>query len=124
MGKFADGLGPQCGPANIDLCDADKKAQIAKFQAMSAGDRDKQIAESEAKMAKLESDFKSFVDGLQKQYKEASDNKEKETEEIKNSGLGLLKAVKLTRRPRRQSSRSAQGVRCCSSASCGRKAEL
>jgi len=91
--KFADGLGPQCGPANIDLCDADKKAQIAKFQAMSAADREKQIAESEAKMGKLESDFKSFVDGLQKQYKEASDKKEKDTEEIKNSGLGLLKAV-------------------------------
>merc|ERR1712039_735613 len=91
--KFADGLGPQCGPANIDLCDADKKAQIAKFQAMSAGDREKEIAESEAKLAKLESDFKSFVDGLQKSYKEASDKKEKDSEEIKGSGLGMLKAV-------------------------------
>merc|ERR1712013_41600 len=37
--KFADGLGPQCGPANLDLCDDAKKKQIADMQAMSASDR-------------------------------------------------------------------------------------
>merc|ERR1719272_2646994 len=30
--KFAEeNLGPTCGPANLDLCDADGKAQIKKF---------------------------------------------------------------------------------------------
>merc|ERR1711933_287498 len=28
--KFAEGMGPSCGPANLDLCDDEKKAQIAK----------------------------------------------------------------------------------------------
>ena len=36
MKKFAEeNLGPQCGPANLDLCDAATKAKIEKFMAMS-----------------------------------------------------------------------------------------
>jgi len=91
--KHADSLGPQCGPAHIDLCDAAKKAEIEKFQAMSSADREKAIKESEATLTQIESDFKKFVDGLQAQYKEASEKKEKDSEAVKNSGLGLLKAV-------------------------------
>ena len=45
------------------------------------------------KMKKTEKDFETFVDGLQKQYKEASDKKDKDLEDIKNSGLGLMKSV-------------------------------
>jgi len=93
MKAHAESLGPQCGPANLDLCDDAKKKQIAEFQAMSASDREKDIAEKEKAMAKLESDFKAFVDGLQKSYTEANDKKDKDTEELKNSGLGVLKAV-------------------------------
>jgi flagellar motility protein MotE (MotC chaperone) len=59
----------------------------------SADDRQKQITEQEKEMAKLEADFKNFVDGLQKQYTEASEKKDKGLEDIKNSGLGLLKSV-------------------------------
>jgi hypothetical protein len=91
--KFAEELGPQCGPANLDLCDAEKKKQIEAFQALSAADREKKIKEDEKKMEKLEADFKTFVDGLQKSYTEASEKKEKDVEAIKGSGLGLLKAV-------------------------------
>merc|ERR1711935_85720 len=37
--KFADeNLGPSCGPKNLDLCGAEKKAEIKKFQGMSASD--------------------------------------------------------------------------------------
>merc|ERR1719253_1711403 len=91
--KFAEGLGPQCGPANLDLCDADKKKQIEKFQALSASDREAQISEKEKAMSTLESDFKKFVENLQKSYTEANEKKDKDVENIKNSGLGLLKAV-------------------------------
>jgi len=91
--KFAESLGPQCGPANLDLCDAAKKKQIAEFQAMSASEREKSIAEKEEAMSKLESDFKTFTDGLQKSYTEANEKKDKDVEELKNSGLGILKAV-------------------------------
>jgi len=91
--KHAESLGPSCGPANMDLCDAAKKAEIEKFQAMSSADREKAIKESEAKLTQIDSDFKKFVDGLQAQYKEASEKKEKDEAAIKNGGLGILKAV-------------------------------
>jgi len=91
--KFADGLGPQCSPANLDLCDDTKKAQIKEFMAMSSADRDQLTKDKEAEMEKLESDFKALLEGLQKEYSAASEKKEKDVEAIKTSGLGLLKAV-------------------------------
>merc|ERR1712060_930075 len=91
--KFAEGLGPQCGPANLDLCDAEKKAKIEEFSKLSGDERDKMIKEKEAEMEKAEKDFKTFVEGLQKQYQEASDKKDKDVEAIKAGGLGLLKSV-------------------------------
>jgi len=46
MKKFAkDNLKPLCSPANIDLCDEDKKKEIADFQAMPLEDLNKQIEE-------------------------------------------------------------------------------
>merc|ERR1719160_713600 len=92
--KFAEeNLGPTCGPANLDLCDDEKKASIEKFSAMSAADLEAAIKEKTDAAEKLETDFKEFVEGLQKQYTEASEKKEKDVEEVKNSGLGLMKAV-------------------------------
>jgi hypothetical protein len=93
LNKFADSLGPQCSPANIDLCDDAKKAQIKEFIALSSADREKQITAKEAELEKLESDFKTFVEGLQKTYSDANEKKDKDIEAIKASGLGLLKSV-------------------------------
>ena len=46
--------------------------------------------EKEAEIEKLETDFKAFVDGLQKQYSEASDKKDKDTEvALLDSGFGI-----------------------------------
>lgn len=90
---FAKGLGPQCGPAKLELCDAESKKQIEEFKAMGAAKREAEIKEKEQEMEKLEADFKTFVDGLQQQYKEASEKKEKDQEAIKAAGLGRLKAV-------------------------------
>merc|ERR1719454_669478 len=92
--KFAEEkLGPTCGPANLDLCDDAKKAEIEKFSKMSASELEASIKEKTETMEKLETDFKEFVEGLQKSYSDASDKKEKDVEEVKNSGLGLMKAV-------------------------------
>mmetsp|Transcript_145395 Transcript_145395/g.465844 ORF Transcript_145395/g.465844 Transcript_145395/m.465844 type:complete len:169 (-) Transcript_145395:413-919(-) len=90
---FAEGLGPQCSPANMDLCDDAKKAQIKEFTSLSQAKRDEMIKEKEAEAAKVESDFKTFVDGLQKSYTEANEKKDKDIEALKSSGLGLLKSV-------------------------------
>merc|ERR1712048_1013130 len=89
--KFAEeNLGPTCGPANMDLCDAEKKALIEKFQGMSEADLASAIKEKEAAIEKLESDFKTFVEGLQKQYSDANSKKDTDLAEVKNSGLGLM----------------------------------
>jgi len=92
--KFAEEtLGPTCGPANLDLCDEEKKGLIQKFQAMSSTELDAAVAEKNSALEKLEADFKTYVDGLQKTYSEANEKKDKDIEEIKNSGLGLMKSV-------------------------------
>merc|ERR1711933_490356 len=65
--KFAkENLKPMCSPSNIDLCEGDKKAQIEKFLGMAGDELDKMIAEKEKKEA-----------------------------DIKESGLGLMKACKV-----------------------------
>merc|ERR1712118_614986 len=69
-----------------------RKKQIAEFMALSAEKRSEMIKEKESEMEKLEADFKAFVEGLQKQYKESSDKKDSDIEAIKKAGLGLLKA--------------------------------
>lgn len=93
--KFAEeNLKPMCSPANIDLCDDDKKAEIEKFSSMSAEDLDASIKEKEAEMEKAEEDFKNGVSELQEKYQKLMTAKEEKLEEIKASGLGLMKAVK------------------------------
>jgi len=93
--KFAkENLKPMCSPANIDLCDAEKKATIEKFLAMDGGELDKLIAENDKKIEESEAAFKTGVEGLQAQYQKMMEEKDKTQEEIKNSGLGLMKACK------------------------------
>ena len=93
--KFAsENLKPVCSPANIDLCDADKKKQIEDLQALSASDLDAKIKEKEAESAAAEKKFTEEVDKLQKRYQELQKEKEEATEAIKASGLGLMKSVK------------------------------
>jgi hypothetical protein len=91
--KHAETLGPSCGPANLDLCDEEKKKKIAEFVALGADKREAMIKEKEAEGEKLEADFKAFVEGLNKRYKEESAKKDEALEAAKNSGLGLMKAV-------------------------------
>jgi len=96
--KHADeNLGPSCGPDNLDLCDDEKKATIEKYQAMSVADLDAFIEESTKKMETAESDFKKFVEGLQKSYEEENKKKDETVEGIKSSGLGFAKAVKASK---------------------------
>jgi soluble cytochrome b562 len=97
--KFADEkLKPMCSPSNIDLCDDDKKAEIKKFMDMSDADLEKEIKEKEDEMTKAEEEFKTFVEGLQSQYQEGMKKKDEALDAIKESGLGLMKAVKVAKK--------------------------
>jgi len=93
--KFAqENLKPICSPTNIDLCDGDKKKDIEKFLGMDSAELDKLIAESEKKIEQAETDFKAGVEKLQAEYQGLMQKKEDTEKEIKDSGLGLMKACK------------------------------
>lgn len=89
-----ENLKPVCSPANIDLCDADKKAEIEKFTAMSDSDLESAIAEKEKQQEEAETNFKDQVQKLQETYQQLMSDKDKAIEDVKASGLGLMKAVK------------------------------
>jgi len=93
--KFAsENLKPVCSPANLDLCDDAKKAEIGKLQALSASELDSKIKEKEEEQKAAEKKFTDEVDKLQKRYQELQKEKEDALEAIKASGLGLMKSVK------------------------------
>jgi len=96
--KFAEeNLKPMCSPNNIDLCDDEKKAQIKKYQDMSDADLASAIEAEEKKLADAEELFKTEVQKLQKKYEELSAEKDNTMTEVKNSGLGLMKSVKIAK---------------------------
>merc|ERR1740130_611706 len=81
-------------PNNIDICDATQKAEIEKFQTMSADELTAAIAGKDKEGVDAEALFKSEVEKLQKTYEQLQKDKETTLEEIKKSGLGIMKAVK------------------------------
>merc|ERR1719414_439376 len=86
-------LGPTCGPANLDLCDADSKKKIEELQAMSMDDLTKTIKAKEDELKTLEAESKKFVEGLQKAYENNNKEAEAKKKAITDSGLGVMKAV-------------------------------
>ena len=94
LAKFAkENLKPVCSVANIDLCDDEKKALITKYQALSVDELKKIVEEDEKKIEDAEKEFQDGVAKLQEAYQKLTEDKEKTVEEIKNAGLGLVKAV-------------------------------
>jgi len=93
--KFAtENLGPSCGPANLDLCDADQKKKIEEASAMSEADLDAKIKAEEGKIEAAETHFKEEVEKLQATYEKLSKNKDETIANVKKSGLGMLKSVR------------------------------
>lgn len=96
--KFAEeNLKPVCSPANIDLCDDDKKKEIEGFMALSAADLDAKIAEEEKKLEEAEQFFKDEVQKLQDTYQKLSTEKDEKLAAVKAAGLGLMNSVKASK---------------------------
>jgi len=94
--KFAeDKLQPMCSPSNLDICDQDKKDEIQKFMDMTEADLDAGIAAKETELSAAEEEFKTFVEGLQNQYQEGMKKKDETVDGIRDSGLGMMKSVKV-----------------------------
>lgn len=97
--KFADeNLKPICSPSNLDLCDDEAKKEIEKYLAVAEDALVKMIEEKEAELEKAESDFKTFVESLQKQYQDATQEKEEKIAAVKASGLSMMKKVQASRK--------------------------
>lgn len=95
LAKFVkEELKPQCSPANIDLCDEEKKAKIEKLSAMSEVDLDAAIAAETKKLDDSEAEFKAAVEKLQATYQKLSEEKDATAAAVKAAGLGLMKSVK------------------------------
>jgi hypothetical protein len=93
--KFAkENLKPMCSVKNIDLCDADKKKLIAKYQAMDLKALDELISGKEAEEKTAGTTFDEEVKALQARYEALEKEKKDKLQEIKESGLGLMKAVR------------------------------
>jgi hypothetical protein len=97
LNAFVKTLKPSCSPANIDLCDAEQKKEITKVQGLSDKELDTAIAEKEKQLVDSEAFFKSEVEKLQKNYEKLQSDKEATATEVKESGLGMMKAVKATK---------------------------
>jgi len=92
--KFAsENLKPTCSPSNIELCGDEKKAEIEKFSSMSAADLEAAIKEGDESISAAEKHFKDEVSKLQKNYEGLMTTKDETIEAVKDSGLGLMKAV-------------------------------
>jgi len=93
-----ENLKPVCSPANIDLCDDAKKAEIAKIQAMSDEDLAAAISKEEDKLEDAEATFKTEVQKLQDKYQQLSKDKDDAQAAVKAAGLGLMKSVQAAKK--------------------------
>merc|ERR1712054_45967 len=75
--QFAkENLKPMCSPANIDLCDEEKKKDISEFQSMSAEDLSAKIEEKKQEMKEAEDTFTEEVKKLQDTYSQLQKDKD------------------------------------------------
>ncbi|CAE8609480.1 unnamed protein product [Polarella glacialis] len=109
LSKFAkENLGPSCGPEHLDLCAADKKKQIDEFLALPILDLEGMINKKEYESAKVDKDLDELLKSLQAQYEAGTKAKDTKKEEIKESGLGLMKSVQAYRK-RNKTTNAATG---------------
>jgi len=97
--KFAkENLKPMCSPANLDLCDDEKKKQITDLQAMPAADLTAEIEKKKEEMKTLETTFEEEVKTLQATYEQLQKDKDQTIADVKKSGLGLMQAVQAAKK--------------------------
>mmetsp|Transcript_125216 Transcript_125216/g.348414 ORF Transcript_125216/g.348414 Transcript_125216/m.348414 type:complete len:231 (-) Transcript_125216:93-785(-) len=81
--KFAEeNLGPQCGPSNLDLCDADTKAMIEGFLKMSKADLDKKIAEIQKATSEKDKAFQKKFRKFKAKYADFKSEQAEEEEQL------------------------------------------
>jgi len=94
LSKFVkENLGPRCGPANLDLCDAENKKKIEGYMGMSPDSLKAEIEKMETQMKQADTELEELLKSLQSQYEEGTKKKDETKKSIKEAGLGLMKSV-------------------------------
>ena len=95
LSKFAKAnLKPLCSPANLDLCDDGEREQIESFLKLSKDEINDKIKSEQEKLKQAEDEFNKAVEQLQEEYAKLSEEKDKTILDVREGGLGHLKAVK------------------------------
>ncbi len=82
-----------CSPQNVDSCPEDKKVQLDAFLAMSVQELQELVADQEKKIEEATELFEKRLEALQSEYEAISDEKDDTIEQVKASGLSLMKSV-------------------------------
>ena len=91
--KFASTeLGPGCSVDTMENCDDAQKAELEKYIAMPAAERDTKLAELKKAMADAEEEHNELLKTLQSTFKESQEKMEKMKEESAPQ-IKLLKAA-------------------------------
>eukprot|EP00933_Yihiella_yeosuensis_P019755 TRINITY_DN15956_c1_g2_i1.p1 TRINITY_DN15956_c1_g2~~TRINITY_DN15956_c1_g2_i1.p1 ORF type:complete len:171 (+),score=51.35 TRINITY_DN15956_c1_g2_i1:213-725(+) len=92
--EFArENLGPQCSPANLDLCNEEKKKQIEEYTAMGNLKLQEIIAAKELELAELDAEFEKKSEELNEMYAKMEADTQKKKKAIKSGGLGMMRIV-------------------------------
>merc|ERR1712038_743917 len=86
---WEENLKPMCSPSKLELCDEDKKKEIADLMAMSDDEINAKIAAEEKKLDDAEEEFKDEV----QKYQSLMEEKDAKAAAVKAAGLGLMKSV-------------------------------
>jgi hypothetical protein len=93
--KYAnENLRRVCSPANVDLCDDERKSEIERFMNLSDELLDGMIESEESDIKEAEAEYDEAVSRLQAEHAKLQAEKEFKLQEIRDTHLGLLKSVK------------------------------
>merc|ERR1712125_249710 len=77
LSSFAkDNLKPICSPANIDLCDDDKKKEIGELEALDTAALEAKVEEKKKLIKEAEEFFETELKKLQDTYQKLQDDKD------------------------------------------------
>ena len=92
--KFAkENLKPACSIVDRANCSEDDIKRIEKFEKLTIKEAEAFVADSKTKADKAEETFKTEVAKLQAAFEKLQSHKSTALDDIKKSGIGLLKAV-------------------------------
>jgi len=96
-----ENLKPMCSVANVDICDAETKAQIEGYKALAPKDLAKKIKKLQKKIKKANKDFNRLSKKVQKESAKVEKKKGKAETELKakHSELSVMKMVMSFRKP-------------------------